>query len=140
VARANLTQAGLERCSVRHGNLYQPPFAPESFDFIVMHQVLHYLEDPGEALVQTAKLLEPGGRMLIADFAPHGLEHLREDHEHRRLGIHGEELAQWADRAGLSIEKDRTLHPPAGQEESLTVRVWLLRQGRGPYGNWLRVV
>ena len=141
IARSNLAEAGLTNSSVRHGNLYQPPFDPESFDLIVMHQVLHYLENAGDALDRAAGLLEPGGRMLIVDFAPHALETLRENHEHRRLGIHGEELVQWANRAGLSIEQDKTLHPPIAQSESLIVRLWMLRKYASADSlNWLRAV
>jgi ubiquinone/menaquinone biosynthesis C-methylase UbiE len=141
IARANLAAAGLTNSSVRHGNLYQPPFDPESFDLIVMHQVLHYLENAGDALDRVAGLLEPGGRMLIVDFAPHALETLRADHSHRRLGIHGEELVQWANRAGLTIEQDKTLHPPIAQSESLIVRLWMLRKYASADSlNWLRAV
>ena len=140
IARANLNKPGLEHTSVRHGNLYQPPFDDGSFDFVVLHQVLHYLENPAQAFERVSGLLTPGGRVLIADFAPHALEQLRAEHEHRRLGIHGEELVQWANRAGLSIEQDKTLHPPIAQSESLIVRLWMLRKNGGHDLNWLRAV
>lgn len=129
IARANLTRSGLIRCSVRHGSLYQPPFGDDSFDFIVMHQVLHYLENPAEAIAHAARLLEPGGRLMIADFAPHQLEYLREEHQHRKLGISSDELKTWADNALLSIEQERTLPGPLTSEASLTTKVWLLRNG-----------
>jgi SAM-dependent methyltransferase len=140
IARANLSRADLPRCSVRHGNLYQPPFAPHSFDLVVMHQVLHYLDDPATALDRAARMLRSGGRLLIADFAPHGLEHLRAEHEHRRLGIDGDEMVQWATRARLAVEHERTLSPPEDRSESLTVRLWLLRNGPGLRARRLEVV
>ena len=65
---------------------------PASFDVAVMHHVLHLLDDPGGAIVDAARLLRPGGRLLVADFASHDLEQLRELHGHRQLGIADTEM------------------------------------------------
>jgi SAM-dependent methyltransferase len=93
-----------------------------------MHHVLHLLDDPGESIADAARLLRPGGRLLIADYAPHHLEFLRERHGHRHLGIAAAQMRAWAADAGLEIETERTLPPPrpAGAEQ-LTVALWLLR-------------
>jgi SAM-dependent methyltransferase len=115
---------------VRHGDLHRPPFEAASFDVAVMHHVLHLLDDPGGAVIDAARLLRPGGRLLIADFAAHGLEQLRDLHGHRRLGIADDELGEWARAAGLEIESERSL-PPARPDEQLTVRLWLLRASSG---------
>jgi len=93
-----------------------------------MHHVLHLLDDPGAAIADTARLLRPGGRLLVADFAPHRLEFLRERHGHRQLGIADEEMCSWAAAAGLEVETERSLRPTgSAQDERLTVRLWLLR-------------
>jgi ubiquinone/menaquinone biosynthesis C-methylase UbiE/DNA-binding transcriptional ArsR family regulator len=128
LARANLDEARLSRASVRQGDLHRPPFEAASFDVAVMHHVLHLLDDPGAAVVDAARLLRAGGRLLVADFAPHELSFLRERHGHRHLGIADDEMRAWAAEAGLTIETERTLQPPeqAGGER-LTVRLWLLR-------------
>jgi SAM-dependent methyltransferase/DNA-binding transcriptional ArsR family regulator len=128
LARANLDEARLSRASVRQGDLHRPPFEAASFDVAVMHHVLHLLDDPGAAVVDAARLLRSGGRLLVADFAPHELSFLRERHGHRHLGIADDEMRKWAAEAGLAIETERTLQPPeqAGGER-LTVRLWLLR-------------
>ena len=63
------------------------PFERGAFDLIVIHQVLHFLDDPGRAVREAARLLAAGGRLLIVDFAPHSLEFLRTEHAHRRLGF-----------------------------------------------------
>ena len=91
LARAALGEAQLSQASVRHGDLHRPPFEAASFDVAVMHHVLHLLDDPGEAVADAARLLRPGGRLLIADFAAHELEYLREParsspSRHRRRG------------------------------------------------------
>ena len=124
-ARAKLGQARLSRASVRQGDLHRPPFEAASFDVAVMHHVLHLLDDPGEAIVDAARLLRAGGRLLVADFAPHQLEFLRERHGHRHLGIDDRDMRSWAAHGGLAIETERTLRPPGS--EQLTVRLWLLR-------------
>jgi SAM-dependent methyltransferase len=132
LARANLDEARLSHASVRQGDLHRPPFEAASFDVAVMHHVLHLLDDPGEAVVDAARLLRPGGRLLVADFAPHELSFLRERHGHRHLGIAEKEMRAWAAAAGLVIETERTLESPAPAGERLTVRLWLLRaQERG---------
>ena len=87
LARAALGEAQLSRASVRQGDLHRPPFEAGSFDVAVMHHVLHLLDDPAGAIVDAARLLRPGGRLLVADFAGHELEQLRRLHGHRRLGI-----------------------------------------------------
>jgi SAM-dependent methyltransferase len=124
-ARAKLGQARLSRASVRQGDLHRPPFEAASFDVAVMHHVLHLLDDPGEAIVDAARLLRAGGRLLVADFAPHQLEFLRQRHGHRHLGIDDRDMRSWAAHGGLEIEAERTLRPPG--PEQLTVRLWLLR-------------
>jgi len=124
-ARAKLGQARLSRASVRQGDLHRPPFEAGSFDVAVMHHVLHLLDEPGEAIADAARLLRPGGRLLVADFAPHQLDFLREQHGHRHLGIHEPDMQAWAEHGGLEIETQRTLRPPGPRQ--LTVRLWLLR-------------
>jgi ArsR family transcriptional regulator len=129
LARAKLGAARLSHASVRQGDLHRPPFEAASFDVAVMHHVLHLLDDPAAAVADAARLLRPGGRLLVADYAPHQLEFLREQHGHRHLGVDEHELASWARQAALAVEAERTLEPGAG--EQLAVHVWLLRAGGG---------
>ena len=127
LARAALSEAQLSHASVRQGDLHRPPFEAASFDVAVMHHVLHLLDDPAGAIVDAARLLRAGGRLLVVDFAPHELEFLRERHGHRHLGIADEQLRSWAATAGLEIERDDALRPPKPADDQLTVRLWLLR-------------
>ena len=78
------------------------------------------------ALAEAARILEPGGRLLIVDFAPHELDELRAEHAHRRLGIAAEQMAQWLSRAGLTLAQHDVLPPPwRPQGKGLTVSLWL---------------
>lgn len=139
VARANLERAGLARVELRHGDVYAPPLARGSFDVVLIHQVLHYLDDPARALREAARLVAPGGRLLVVDFAPHGLEFLREAQAHRRLGFAQGQVAAWLTEAGLDCTLIRDLAPPSAPpesgEERLTVTLWLAQDPR-IVGDW----
>lgn len=125
VARANLEKVGLTRVELRQGDIYAPPFPRNGFDLVVIHQVLHYLDDPARAIREAARLTAPGGRILVVDFAPHKLEFLREAQAHRRLGFAAEQVAGWLEEAGLDCALTRNLAPPRKGAEKLTVTLWL---------------
>ncbi len=131
VARANLDRAEIRGIDLRQGDIYGPPFANDSFDLIVIHQVLHFLDDPARAIREIARLLTPGGRLLIVDFAPHSLEFLRSDHAHVRLGFRPDTIEVWLEQSGLEVATVRTIAPPPVDDddavggERLTVSLWL---------------
>jgi len=120
VARANLERAGLTQCAVRRADMYDLPFEAAAFDVVTIHQVLHFADEPGRVIAESARVLKAGGRMLVVDFAPHDLESLRDEHAHRRLGFADAEVEAWFRAAGLRAAARRHLagHP-------LTVGVWL---------------
>src|SRR5947208_1912622 len=101
LARARLDRAGLKHCSVRHGDIYDLALPRDSFDVVIIHQVLHFLDDSARAIAEAARVLRPGGRLLVVDFAPHDLEFLREEHAHRRLGLAAKTVTQLLTAAGL---------------------------------------
>jgi ubiquinone/menaquinone biosynthesis C-methylase UbiE/DNA-binding transcriptional ArsR family regulator len=119
VARVNLERANLRNCSIRQADMYQLPLAGVSFDAVVIHQVLHYAERPAQAIAEAARVLRPGGKLVIVDFAPHALEYLRTEHAHRRLGFADAEVIAWCDAAGLEPEPVRRL-----PGDPLTVSLW----------------
>jgi ArsR family transcriptional regulator len=129
VARANLDRAGVHNAQVRQGDIYAPPVERESFDLVTIHQVLHYLDDPAAAIREAARLLRPGGRLVIVDFAPHTLEFLREEHAHLRLGFADRQVADWLEEAGLEL-KDTIDFAPRGEGSRLTVKLWLAQDRR----------
>jgi ArsR family transcriptional regulator len=125
VARANLDRAGVAHAQVRHGDIFSAPLESGSADLVCLHQVLHYLAEPDAAVREAARLLKPGGRLLIVDFAPHELEFLREEHAHRRLGFSDDEVKSWRREAGLDLVAAETLSPQSGERQKLTVKLWL---------------
>jgi ubiquinone/menaquinone biosynthesis C-methylase UbiE len=129
IARNRLMRSKLAHCQVRQGDTYRLPFpsggALAGFDAVLFHQVLHYLDDPGAAVMEAARVMRAGGRLLIADFAQHDLEFLRQDFAHRRLGFSDREVQGWFVAAGLKPLAVEAIAPHEGSKEKLTVKVWL---------------
>jgi ubiquinone/menaquinone biosynthesis C-methylase UbiE/DNA-binding transcriptional ArsR family regulator len=123
VARVNLERARLRNCSIRQGDMYQLPLPGASFDAVVIHQVLHYAERPGQVVAEAARVLRPGGTLVVVDFAPHELEFLRSEQAHRRLGFTDAEVTLWCRASGLEPEPVR--HLPG---DPLTVSLWAARR------------
>ena len=130
VARTNLARAGLAHAQVRQGDIYALGMPSGAADVVVLHQVLHFLDDPGRAVAEAARLLTPGGRLMIVDFAPHDLEFLRDAHQHRRLGFSRGQIAGWTGAAGLVMERIEDFPPDPGEQQKLTVTLWLARDPR----------
>ncbi len=130
LARARLERLGLKHCSVRQGDIYDLSVARDSFDVIIIHQVLHYLDDGARAIKEAARVLAPSGRLLVIDFAPHDLEFLREEHAHRRLGFAPETVSQWLAAAGLDVTMHKSIAPEKGSEGKVAVSLWLAQDKR----------
>ena len=128
IARRHVADAGLERCELRHGDIFGTRLPGQSADLVVVHQVLHYLGDPAAAVREAARLVAEDGRLIIVDFAPHSLEFLREQHQHRRLGFAESEMERWLNEAGLTKVRAAALPPARG--EGLTVKIWTAERVR----------
>ena len=131
LARAKLAEAGLERAELRQGDMYALPLADGSADVAVLHQVLHYAQQPAAAVAEAGRLLAPGGRLLIVDFAPHDREELRSSGAHARLGFADDQIAGWFAAAGLEGGAVDQL------DGDLTVKLWLGRRPAATVGKVL---
>ena len=120
LARAKLAEAGLDGAELRQGDMYALPLAAGSADVAIIHQVLHYAQQPAAAIAEAARVLAPGGRLLIVDFAAHEREDLRVSDAHVRLGFDDAQIAGWFSAAGLD---GGAVDELAGGE--LTVKLWL---------------
>ena len=118
LARAKLDGQGTHE--LRQGDIIALPLPDASADTVILHQVLHFIPAPEAAFAESARLLAPGGRMLIADFAPHDREELRLQDAHARLGFSDSQILGWFAAAGLALTQTETLN---GGE--LTVKLWL---------------
>jgi len=124
VARANLERAGVSNARLRVGDALRLPVPRDSFDLVIVHQVLHFLDDPARAVAEAAKAVTASGRLLITDLGPHEVEALRSEHAHRRLGFSHEQVAQWIEAAGLTLTGITDLKPKARSRHALRVTLW----------------
>lgn len=124
-ARSKLDASGIAHAQVRQGDIFDVPLADGNAGAVVLHQILHFLADPARAIQEAARILAPGGTLILVDFAPHELEFLREQHAHERLGFADAQVRQWLEAAGLSARATRHLKPAAiAGADKLTVSLW----------------
>jgi len=139
IARDRLQRIHANHCQVRLADVFRLPFpqgtSEHGFDAVLFHQVLHYLDDPQAAVVDAARVLKPGGRVLIADFAPHDLEFLRSELQHRRLGFSDREVQGWFQAAGLKSLASDSIAPGPGAHSGggkLIVKIWVAQNTASP--------
>lgn len=119
LARDGIEQQGYTHLHVRMGDMYNMPVPDNSVDLATLHMVLHYSNDPEAVLLEAARVLRPGGRLIVVDFAPHHEEYLRHEHQHFRLGFSDEEVTGLFRVSGLEPGPIQTLHG-----EPLSVKIW----------------
>ncbi len=119
IARDSFTQHRLNNVHVRKGDMYNMPVENESIDVATLHQVLHYSADADRVIAEAVRVLKPGGRLFVVDFAPHHEEHLRHEHRHYRLGFEDEEIVGLFRENRLKPGEITTL-----DGNPLTVKVW----------------
>lgn len=125
LARGRIEGSGLRHAEVRRGDMYALPRADGSVDTVVLHQVLHFADDPAAVISEAARVLAPGGRLLIVDFIAHGREELRAQQRHVRLGFSDNQVLGWMTEAGLTAGVAACLPAP----DDLGVTLWLGVQG-----------
>lgn len=119
LARVKLDEAGICGASLRQGDMNALPLSDRSADSIILHQVLHYAQQPGAAIAEAARVLSAGGRLLVIDFAQHDHSELKEQDAHLRLGFADDAMRGWFTAAGLELDKIERLE---GGE--LTIILW----------------
>lgn len=120
VARAKLQHLPPDRVELVQGDFLNLPFTDGRFDTVLLHQVLHFTAEPERALAEAARVLKPGGRIAIVDFAAHTREELRERFQHVRLGFADRQMRELLQQAGFA-----PIRPLALDGGELVVKVWL---------------
>ena len=119
LARTTLEQAGIKHVHVRKGDMYNLPIDDATIDLATLHLVLHYSDDPALVIEEAVRVLRPGGRLVIVDFATHNEEQLRLEHKHHRMGFDDDEIENWLNRFAMTPDLSRDL-----QGDPLTVKIW----------------
>ena len=121
LARGRIEGAGLVHGEVRRGDMYALPPGDTRFDTVVLHQVLHFADDPAAVIAEAARVLAPGGRLLVVDFMPHDREELRSQQRHVRLGFADDLMLEWMAASGLMADVVARLPDP----HAIGVTLWL---------------
>jgi len=126
VARHNLAGKGHDHLTVRQGDLNVTPLGAGVADLVTLHQVLHYLEDPYEAILEASRLLMEGGTLLIVDFETHIQDSFRQEYAHRRLGFADADIRAWGQSAGLTLGKIEIVI--SDDKSRPNVKIWQLQK------------
>ncbi len=127
VARAKLQHLPTAQIELVQGDFADLPFAAGSFDTVMLHQVLHFAQDPALPMAEAARVTRPGGRIAIVDFASHDREELRTRHQHARLGFSDRQMKDLLRSAGFSVRE-----PIALEGGELVVKIWLGKRRKLP--------
>lgn len=122
IARAKLAEQSVPIDLVQ-GDFLHLPLADASIDTIIVHQALHFAQEPDRVIAEAGRVLRGGGHLLIVDFAPHEDEQLRALAAHARLGFSDAQMRGWFASAGMVLENSQTL-----EGGDLAVKLWLGRR------------
>jgi ubiquinone/menaquinone biosynthesis C-methylase UbiE/DNA-binding transcriptional ArsR family regulator len=78
---------GFENIDLRRGDLEQLPIEDGRLDAATLMLVLHHVPDPARAIVEVARVLKPGGRLIVVDMLPHDRENYRQQMGHVWMGF-----------------------------------------------------
>ncbi len=120
LARARLHDLGPKRCDLVQADFRALPLVDSRYDLVLLHQVLHFAQDPENVLREAARVTRPGGRIAVIDFDAHDLEELRRVNAHARLGFSDRQMAALLANAGFDLVDTAGL---AG--DPLTVKIWI---------------
>lgn len=110
----------LSNVEVREGELESLPLRDGALDAALLFLVLHYVAEPAAALAEAARVLRPGGRLLVVDMVPHEREEYRQAMGHVWQGFEAGRLEGWMADAGLSAFRYVPLPPdPAAKGPGL---------------------
>lgn len=118
LARARLSAPGLAHCAVRQADMYRLPLADRSFDTVVLQMVLHHAEVPQAAILEAARVLSPGGTLLVIDLAEHDRTDMTDKLAHRWPGFSDDAINRMFTAADVEWRDPVTVPGP------LPIRIW----------------
>ncbi len=110
-ATTDLRAKAIGNLEYRLGDIAAPPIDPESIDIAIMSQALHHAPNPAEAIRAAARILKPGGLLLILDLTQHHFDQARELYGDHWLGFNETDLRIWLKKAGFGEVAVQALDP-----------------------------
>jgi ArsR family transcriptional regulator len=128
-ARAKIASEDHLDIELRHGEAGALPLLDAEMDAALAHMVLHYLPSPGEAITDMARVVKPGGTVIVVDFVPHQHDWMRQELGVIWLGFSAEEVSDWFEQVGLT---DFRHEEHAGLSSSRELPGTFIASGRRP--------
>ncbi len=125
LARAKLQHLEQGQVKLVQGDFNDLPLESASYDTILLHQVLHYAQNPERVIAETGRVAASEGRIVIVDFAPHDMEELRTKDAHARLGFSDHQIEKLLRGGGFALDQSREL-----SGGKLTVKIWIGTRSR----------
>lgn len=111
---------------VREGDMHALPFADAEFDLVVLMHALTYADKPAQAVAEAARVLRPGGRLLLSSLARHEHQNVVQAYGHANLGFAEKDLRRFVGKAGLELLNAETVtrekRPPHFEVISMIAR------------------
>ncbi len=101
LSQMRLKFAGRDEIEYRLGEAGSLPIPNETVDYAFANMYLHHVENPSEAIKEIARILKPGGRIVITDLDEHDFEFLKKEHNDRWMGFDRADIRRWFEEAGL---------------------------------------
>ncbi len=94
---------------VHEGDMHALPYADAEFDLVVLMHALTYAARPAQAVAEAARVLRPGGRLLLSSLARHEHRAVVEAYGHVNLGFGERDLRRFVEKAGLTVRNQETV-------------------------------
>lgn len=120
---------GIANVETVEGDIEDLPLPSRSHDVVVLSQALHHAREPAQALAEAARILVPGGRVLVLDLLAHSEDWVRERLEHVHLGFTESQLSELLERAGFAqVGVERAARDPQPPHFMTLVATGVLRE------------
>ncbi len=109
VAAASERLRGHRNVEVREGDMHALPFEAASFDLVVLMHALTYAARPAQAVAEAARVLRPGGRLLLSSLARHEHKVVVQAYGHVNLGFTPKEMRRFMEKSDLRVASCETV-------------------------------
>lgn len=105
IAAARRRLGGVVNVEFHEGDMHALPFAGGSFDHVFAMNAISYSRNPTALLGEAARLLRPGGRLVMAALKGHEHTEAQRAYDHVNLGVEPAQLRAWLVAAGLEVKE-----------------------------------